>query len=64
MVHLQLESPKSKHRNSSYVLNNPDYSMIKTEAKIFLEHSPSLSEFLGHIESEFEGSYFRVFYSP
>ena len=31
-VHLQLESPKSEHRNSSYVLNNPDYSMIKTEA--------------------------------
>ena len=33
-VFLQLESPKSKHRNSSYVLNNPDYSMIKTEAEI------------------------------
>ena len=31
-VLLQLESPKSEHRNSSYVLNNPDYSMIKTEA--------------------------------
>ena len=28
---LQLESPKSEHRNSSYVRNNPDYSMIKTE---------------------------------
>ena len=60
-VLLQLESPKSDNRNSSYVLNNPDYSMIKTEAEIFLEHSPSLSEFLGHIESEFEGMYFRVF---
>ena len=31
MVLLQLESPKSEHRNSSYVRNNPDYSMIKTE---------------------------------
>ena len=28
-VHLQLESPKSEHRNSSYVRNNPDYSMIQ-----------------------------------
>ena len=35
--------------------------MIKTEAEILLEHSPSLSEFLGHIESEFEGTYFRMF---
>ena len=28
-VHLQLEAPKSEHRNSSYVQNNSDYSMIK-----------------------------------
>ena len=28
-VLLQLKSPKSEHRNSSYVLNNSDYSMIK-----------------------------------
>ena len=35
--------------------------MIKTEAEIFLEHSPSSSEFLGHIESEFEGTYFGMF---
>ena len=28
-VLIQLESPKSEHRNSSYVLNNSDYSMIK-----------------------------------
>ena len=28
-VLLQLESPKSEHRNSSYVRNNSDYSMIK-----------------------------------
>ena len=27
----------------------------------WLEHSPTLSEFLGHIESEFEGTYFRMF---
>ena len=32
-VLLQLESPKSEHRNSSYVRNNPNYSMIKTEAE-------------------------------
>ena len=38
--------------------------MFKTEAEIFLEHSPSLSEFLGHIESEFEGIYFTMFGSP
>ena len=28
-VLLQLESPKSEHRNSRYVRNNPDYSMIQ-----------------------------------
>ena len=52
-VLLQLESPKSEHRNSSYVLNNPDYSMFKNRTRNWLEHSPTLSEFLGHIESEF-----------
>ena len=62
-VLLQLESPKSEHRNSSYVLNNPDYSMLKNRTRIWLEHSPTLSEFLGHIESEFEGTYFRMFSS-
>ena len=35
-VHLQLESPKSEHRNSSYVQNNSDYSVIKTDAGIGL----------------------------
>ena len=35
--------------------------MIKTEAEILLEHSPSLSEFLGHIDSEFDGTYLRMF---
>ena len=39
-VLLQLESPKSEHRNSSYVLNNPDYSMIKTEPEIGLNIAP------------------------
>ena len=39
-VILQLESPKSEHRNSSYVLNNPDYSMIKTEPEIGLNIAP------------------------
>ena len=38
--------------------------MIKTEVEILLENSPSLSEFLDHIESEFEGTYFRMFGSP
>ena len=50
-VLLQLESPKSEHRNSSYVLNNPDYSMFKNKTRNWLEHDPTLSEFLGHIES-------------
>ena len=63
-VLLQQESPKSEHRNSSYVLNNPDYSMFKNRTRNWLEHSPTLSAFLGHIESEFEGTYFRMFSSP
>ena len=32
-VLLQLESPKLEHRNSSYVLNNPDYSMLKNRTR-------------------------------
>ena len=39
-VHLQLESPKSEHWNSSYVQNNSDYSMIKTDAGIGLHMAP------------------------
>ena len=39
-VHFQLESPKSEHRNSSYVQNNSEYSMIKTDAGIFLHIAP------------------------
>ena len=33
-VLFQLESPNSEHRKSSYVQNNWDYSMIKTEIRI------------------------------
>ena len=39
-VLLQLESAKSEHRNLCYVLNNPNYSMIKTEAEIGLNIAP------------------------
>ena len=57
-VIFQLESPNSEHRNSSYVQNNSDYSMIKTEIRILLAHSPTLSEFLSHLEQEFDNVYF------
>ena len=60
-VLLQLESPNSEHRNSSYVRNNPDYCRIKTETRIWLAHGPTLSEFLGHLESEFDDFYFSMF---
>ena len=45
-----LESSNSEHRNSSYVQNNSDYSMIKTEIRIWLAHGRTLSEFLSHLE--------------
>ena len=60
-VLLELELPNSEHRNSSYVRNNPDYSMSKTDAGIFLAHGPTLSECLGHFASEFDNSYFSSF---
>ena len=60
-VLLQLESPKSEHQNSSYVLNNSDYSMFKNRTRNWLEHGPTFSEFLGHIELDFEGTYFMMF---
>ena len=63
-VLLQFESPKSEPRNSSYVQNNPDYSILKTETRIWLEHDPTLSEFLGHLDSEFDDAYFCMFGSP
>ena len=53
-----LESPNSEHRNSSYVQNNSDYSMIKTEIRIWLAHGPTVSEFLSHLELEFDNFYF------
>ena len=63
-VHLQLESRKSEHPNSSYVRNNPDYSMFKTEIRIWLAHGPILSEFLSHLNPEFDDVYFYMDGSP
>ena len=59
-VLFQMESPNSEHRNSSYVQNNSDYSMIKTEIRIWLAHGPTLSEFLSHFEQEFDNGYFNM----
>ena len=56
----QLESPNSEHRNSCYVQNNSDSSMIKTEIRIWLAHGPILSEFLRHLEQDFDNSYFYM----
>ena len=63
-VLFQLESPNLEHRNSSYVQNNSDYSMIKTEIRIWLAHGPTLSDFLSHLEQEFENAYFYMDGSP
>ena len=63
-VLFQLESPNSEHRNSSYVQNNSDYSMIKTEIRIWLSHGPTLSEFFGNLEHEFDNVYFYIYGSP
>ena len=57
-VLFQLESPNSEHRNSSYVQNNSDYSVIKTEIRIWLAHDPNLSEFLSQLGKEFDNVYF------
>ena len=59
-VLFQLESPNSEHRNSSYVQNNSNYSMVKTEIRIWLCHGPNLSEFLSHLEKEFDNVYFYM----
>ena len=59
-VLFQLESSYSEHRNSSYVQNNSDYSMIKTEIRIWLAHGLTLSEFLSHLEQEFDNFYFSI----
>ena len=63
-VLFQHESPNSKHRNSSYVQNNSDYSMIKTEIRIWLAHDPTLSKFLSYLKQEFENVYFYMDGSP
>ena len=59
-VLFQLESPNSENRNSSYVQNNSDYSMIKTEIRIWLAYDPILSEFLSNLEQEFDNFYFYI----
>ena len=59
-----LESPNSEHWNSSYVQNNSDYSMIKTEIRIWIAHCPTLSEFLRHLEQEFDNVNFYIYSSP
>ena len=56
----QLESPNSKHRNSTYVQNNSDYSIIKTEIRIWLAHDPTLSEFFSQLEQAFENFIFYM----
>ena len=63
-VLFQLESPNSEHQNSSYVQNNTDYSMIKTEIKIWLAHGPTLSESFSHIEQKFDNVCFYKNGSP
>ena len=63
-VLFQLESPNSDHRNTSYVQNNSDYSMIKTEIRIWLAHGPTLSEFLSHLEQELDNVYYYMDGSP
>ena len=59
-VPFQLESPNSEHQNSSDIQNNSDYSMIKTEIRIWLAHGPGLSEFRCHLEQEFNKVYFYM----
>ena len=63
-VLFQLESPNSEPRNSSYVQNNSDYSMIKTEIRIWLAHGSTLSEFSSHLEQEFDNVYMYIDGSP
>ena len=63
-VLFQLESPNSEYRNSSYVKNNSDYSMIKTEIRIWLARGLTLSEFLRYLEQEFDNIHFYMVGSP
>ena len=62
-VLFQLESPNLEHRNSSYVRNNPDYSMFKAGTRIWLAHGPTLSDSLGNLGSEFCNSYSLFLFS-
>ena len=59
-VLFQLESPNSEHQNSSYVQNISDYTIIKTERRIWLAHGPTLSEFLSYLVQEFDIVYFYI----
>ena len=59
-VLFQLESPNSKYWNSSYVQNNSDYSMIKTEIRISIAHGPTFNEFISLLEQEFDNVYFYM----
>ena len=63
-VLFQLESPNSELRNSSYDQNNSDYSMINTEIINWLAPCPTLSEYLSHLEQEFDNVYFYMDGSP
>ena len=63
-VLFNLESPNSENQNSSYVQNNSDYSMIKTEIRIWLAHGSTLSEFLSPLEEECDNVYFYMDGSP
>ena len=38
--------------------------MIKTEISIWLTHDPTLSEFLSHLEQEFDNVYFYMYGFP
>ena len=59
-VLFQLESPNSKYWNSSYVQNNSDYSMIKTEIRIWIAHGPTFNQFMSLLEQEFDNVYFYM----
>ena len=63
-VLFQLESPNSELRNLSYVQNTSDYSMIKTQIRIWFAHGPTLSEFLSPLEHECDNVYFYIDGSP
>ena len=63
-VLFQHESANSENRNSSYIQNNSDYSMIKTEIRNWVVHGPTLSDFLSHLEQEFDNVCFYMDGSP